>query len=100
MVSENQLPRINSERPSEDERRTEVLYVQLRSTGIRLAEFMQVFGEDLVLNQDVQYFIQDGLIEIEGGLLRLTQKGYRFCDGIVTKLLNSTASNRVLTSSI
>jgi oxygen-independent coproporphyrinogen-3 oxidase len=98
MVREGNLPRINSELPSFEERRTEVLYVQLRSTGIRLAEFMQTFGEDLVLNQEVQYLIQDGLLEIHYGLLRLTRIGYRFCDGIVTKLLNSTEANRVLTS--
>jgi oxygen-independent coproporphyrinogen III oxidase len=98
MVREVKLPRINSERPTPEERRTEVLYVQLRSTGVRLAEFMQVFGEDLVLNRDVQYFIQDGLLEIHNGLLRLTSTGYRFCDGIVTKLLNSSAANRVLIS--
>jgi oxygen-independent coproporphyrinogen-3 oxidase len=98
LIGEQKLPRINSERPSNEERRTEVLYVQLRSTGVRLVEFMQIFGEDLVLNQDVKYFLQDGLMEIHDGLLRLTQKGYRFCDGIVTKLLNSTEANRVLTS--
>lgn len=98
MLREGKLPRINSEKPSPEERRTEVLYVQLRSTGIRLAEFMRLFGEDLVLNRDVQYFIQDGLLELRDGFLHLTQRGYRFCDGIVTKLLNSTPANRVLIS--
>ncbi|MDP4200830.1 MAG: radical SAM family heme chaperone HemW [Bacteroidota bacterium] len=88
MIERGELPRINSERPSLDERRIEVLYVQLRSTGIRLAEFEEAFREALLLHPEVQYFLGDGLLRVDGDLLRLTPQGYRFCDGIVTKLVS------------
>jgi oxygen-independent coproporphyrinogen-3 oxidase len=89
MVRANTLPIINRERLSLEERRTEILYLQLRSTGVRLAEFMETFGEDLILNRDVQYLLEDGKVVAEDGLLKLTREGYRFCDGIVTRLLQT-----------
>lgn len=88
MIADGTLPRINSERPTPDERRTEVLYVQLRSTGVRLAEFEEAFGGALLLNPEVQHLIGEGMLRVEDNLLRLTSKGYRFCDGIVTRLIS------------
>ena len=87
MIRAGKLPTINRERLSIEERRTEILYLHLRSTGIVLANFMEVFGEDLLLNPEVGYFIEDGILTNENGLLKLTQKGYRFCDGVVSKLM-------------
>jgi oxygen-independent coproporphyrinogen III oxidase len=87
MIRAGKLPTINRERLSIAERRTEILYLHLRSTGIVLNNFMEVFGEDLLLNPEVGYFIEDGILTSEGGILKLTQKGYRFCDGVVSKLM-------------
>ncbi len=87
MIRAGKLPIINSERLTPEDRRTEILYLQLRSTGIRLKDFESDFSEDLLKNQDVQWFMEDGMLVSEEGLLKLTQKGYRFCDGIVTRLL-------------
>ena len=90
MISEGKLPRINSERPSLEERRTEVLYIQLRSTGVQLLEFMEAFGEDLVFNKDVHAFVEEGWMMVNDGILKLTADGYRFCDAIVTRLMDIT----------
>ncbi len=95
MIAENKLPRINSERPSMEERRTEVLYLQLRSTGVMLREFMEAFGEDLVLNKNVHAFIEEGWMIVNDGILKLTANGYRFCDAIVTRLMGT--NNRIAT---
>ncbi len=91
------LPIINRERLTIEERRTEVLYLQLRSTGLRINEFNNFFGEDLLANPQISYLMEDGMIIIEDGMIRLTSKGYRFCDGIVNRLMNS--SERELTPS-
>lgn len=91
MVRDAKLPRINSERLTINEKRTETLYLQLRSIGIRLGEFRDRFGEDLLQEDEVQYLIADGLLRTDGDRLRLTQSGYRFCDGIVRRLIREPA---------
>lgn len=87
MILNGRLPRLNSEQLSREEQRTEILYLQLRSTGIRLDEFAELFGEDLLVSDEVQYLISDGMLEQESNVLRLTASGYRFCDGIVGRLI-------------
>jgi oxygen-independent coproporphyrinogen III oxidase len=87
-IRAGKLPIINRERLTMQERRTEVLYLQLRSTGIRLSEFMEVFDEDLLLNSNIHDFIEEGMMNVENGDLKLTAKGYRFCDAIVTRLMD------------
>ena len=91
------LPIINHERLTMAERRTEVLYLQLRSTGVRLHEFMEAFGEDLVLNKDVHAFIEEGWMVVNDGILKLRANGFRFCDAIVTRLMstNDRAATRI-----
>lgn len=73
-----------------------MLYLQLRATGLRIDEFNLFFGEDLLVNSQISYLMEDGMIIIEDGVITLTRKGYRFCDGIVNRLMNS--SDRELTS--
>ena len=92
-----ELPRIIPSGLSFEERRTEVLYVQLRSTGVRLREFMEAFGEDLVLNKNVHTFIEEGWMTVNDGILKLTSDGYRFCDAIVTRLMDTpeTVATRI-----
>ncbi|HZK75618.1 MAG TPA: radical SAM family heme chaperone HemW, partial [Candidatus Kapabacteria bacterium] len=87
-IRAGKLPIINRERLTLQERRTEVLYLQLRSTGIRLSEFMEVFGEDLLLNLDVLAFIEEEWMNASEGVLKLTPEGYRYCDAIVTRLMD------------
>ena len=87
-IRAGELPIINRERLTMAERRTEVLYLQLRSSGLRIDEFNNFFGENLLSNPQISYLIEDGMIIIEDGMVRLTRKGYRFCDGIVNRLMN------------
>jgi len=87
------LPRINKEVPSFEERKLEVLYVQLRSTGVRVKEYAEQFGIDLIENEEVKHLLQDGMLTFDGSLLSLTKLGYRFCDGIVTTVLSHQPSS-------
>jgi oxygen-independent coproporphyrinogen-3 oxidase len=104
-IRAEKLPVINREWLTREERRTEVIYLQLRSTGLRINEFNTFFGEDILLNSQIPYLIEDGMITIDSYLLRLTRKGYRFCDGIVKSLMNPskrefTPSEFVLSDSV
>ncbi len=89
MIDSGKLPRLESERLSDEERRTEALYLQLRSTGIDLKRHKEEFDEELLMNPEVQALMRDGFLQlVEEHLLALTQLGYRFCDGIVVRLLD------------
>lgn len=81
------LPRNNSERPDLLERRIEVLFCGLRSTGVHIPQFNTSFREDLRSNRELVRIIDEGLATIEGDILRLSATGYRFCDNIVVRLL-------------
>ncbi len=83
------LPTINREKLTMEERRTEILYLQLRSTGLRVRVFNEFFGEDILAQPQISYLFEDGMIEVEGDSLRLTTKGFRFCDGVVKKLMHA-----------
>lgn len=93
-ILDGTLPRLNSEHPSKEERRTEVLYLGLRSTGVRLGQFRDFFGEDLLLDPEILALIEDGMLTIDHDLLKLSTRGYRFCDGIVTRLLEPVSAGR------
>jgi oxygen-independent coproporphyrinogen-3 oxidase len=87
MISEDKLPRINSEKLSLDRRRTEVLFCQLRATGINIAQFNSVFSEDILQHPELSHLIKDGMLEHADNYLRLTKRGYRFCDAVVLRLM-------------
>ena len=89
MIAEDKLPRINSEKLSLEKRRTEILFVQLRATGIDLDTFKNIFNEDLLQHPELPMLIEEGMVEHVGDYLRLTKKGYRFCDAVVLRLMNS-----------
>ncbi len=91
-IRSGNLPIINRERLTREERRTEILYLQLRSIGIRISEFLEAFGEDLMLNPNIHNFLAEGMMIKENDFLKLTAEGYRFCDAIVTRLM--TTNNR------
>ncbi len=89
MIESGKLPRLESEVITVEERRTEVLYLQLRSTGIDLERHAEEFSENLMENPEVQALVQDGFLKlVDERNLALTQLGYRFCDGIVVRLLD------------
>jgi oxygen-independent coproporphyrinogen-3 oxidase len=86
-IEKNELPYINSETLSTNERRTEVLYCQLRATGIDLNTFKEVFEEDLLSDPIVAELLDEKVVAVDNGKLCLTQKGYRYCDAIVVRLM-------------
>ena len=87
MIRAGELPRINSERATLNQSRTEVLFCQLRSTGIDIARFDQAFDEDLLAHPDIESLLEEEMVEVSDGKLRLTEKGYRYCDAIVVRLM-------------
>jgi len=87
MISEEKLPRINSEKLSMEKRRTEVLFCQLRATGINLELFNNAFGEDLLRHPELRMLMDEGMIEHRENYLRLTKKGFRFCDAVILRLM-------------
>jgi oxygen-independent coproporphyrinogen-3 oxidase len=87
MIAEDKLPRINSERVSPGKRRTEVLFCQLRATGLDIHSFNPIFSEDILSHGELPMLIEEGMIEHSGNYLRLTKKGYRFCDAVVLRLM-------------
>ncbi len=89
MIGEDKLPRINSEKLSLEKRRTEILFVQLRATGIDLNTFKKTFGEDLLQHAELPMLMEEGMIEHVGNYIQLTKKGYRFCDAVVLRLMGS-----------
>ncbi|MFI5264228.1 MAG: coproporphyrinogen III oxidase family protein, partial [Candidatus Kapaibacterium sp.] len=90
MIAEEKLPRINSEKLSLEKRRTEILFVQLRATGIDLDAFTNIFSEDLLQHPELPMLLQEGMVEHLGNRLRLTKKGYRFCDAVVLRLMGKS----------
>ena len=87
MISEGKLPRINSEKLSLDKRRTEILFVQLRATGLDVESFNKSYDENILLHPELPMLIEEGMLEHSGNYLRLTKKGYRFCDAVVLRLM-------------
>ncbi|HYM19408.1 MAG TPA: radical SAM family heme chaperone HemW [Candidatus Kapabacteria bacterium] len=81
------LPRNNSEHPSIKERRTEILFCGLRSTGIDLRKFSETFNENIVSHSAIAGLVSEGLIEFDHETLKLTLKGYRYCDAVVVRLM-------------
>ncbi|MDP4219653.1 MAG: radical SAM family heme chaperone HemW [Bacteroidota bacterium] len=87
MIEGGKLPRINSEELPIENRKTEVLFCQLRATGIALRQFKKIFGEDLLRHAELPMLLHEGMVVVEGDYLKLTKKGYRFCDGVVIRLM-------------
>jgi oxygen-independent coproporphyrinogen-3 oxidase len=88
-IVKNEMPRINSETLNQDERRTEVLYCQLRSIGIDLGRFEREFGEDLLFHSEIEHLRNEGMVDLRDSFLHLTEKGYRYCDAIVVRLMQN-----------
>jgi oxygen-independent coproporphyrinogen-3 oxidase len=86
-IDQGHLPTVNSETLSLEDRRTEVLYCQLRATGIDRARFKEAFEEDLLLDPVVADLLAEGHVVVKDNMLQLTQKGYRYCDAIVVRLM-------------
>ncbi len=88
-VESNELPRNNSERPKPDERRTEILFCGLRSIGVDRKRFFEEFGEDIAEHPETSSLLTEGYIVVTDSLVSLTKEGYRYCDAIVVRLMET-----------
>ncbi len=86
-LDSDNLPINNSETPSLSERRTEIIFCGLRAAGIDREIFKRTFNEDIASHPKISELIDDGLITLSDSTVRLTSKGYRFCDAVVVALL-------------
>lgn len=67
----------------------ERIFLGLRSGGIHLKRLRLDFGYDLEDRQggEVHALLDEGMARLDGGLLRLTSKGYVLCDEICSRFL-------------
>lgn len=81
----------NTETLTAEQRRTELAFTTLRADGLPVDRFRTEFGVDVraALQPHLGYWIDDGLIEDRGSVLRLTQKGYQLCDSMTLTVLDS-----------
>lgn len=88
-VHANMLPVTNSEVLSTQDRMFERAFLELRSRGIRKAEFMQDFGIsiDIALQELIREFTKDELLLSSSERLRLSSKGYAVCDAITLEAI-------------
>ncbi len=74
---------------SEEQKLNEYVMLALRSSGVRLEEFKNMFGDNWI-NKKYDYFValkERNLVSIENNLLRLTKSGYALCDEILKDIL-------------
>ncbi len=91
MVAANMLPITNSEVLSEKERMFERAFLELRSKGIRLAEFQRDFGISLktVMQPLFTKYEGENLLHIQKNRISLTPRGYVLCDAISADVITA-----------
>jgi len=65
------------------------LFCGLRSIGIDRKQFNEAFDEDIMSHPEMISLIDEGLVEVTDERISLTTKGYRYCDAIVVRLMES-----------
>jgi oxygen-independent coproporphyrinogen III oxidase len=73
---------------------SERIFLGLRSSGLDLARLAADLGYDLPTRQRemVKWMAEAGLAGAEGGILRLTAKGYLLCDEVCRRVLQEVGS--------
>jgi oxygen-independent coproporphyrinogen-3 oxidase len=68
----------------------EAVMLGLRGEGVDLARVGSLYGVDLLVSKAaaVRQFASDGFLVVEGGTMKLTDKGYLLCDEISKLLLS------------
>jgi oxygen-independent coproporphyrinogen-3 oxidase len=78
-----------SETISPEKALNEFVMLELRSSGLNIKEFGNLFG-DSWLKEKYPYFEllkKNDFVQISNGLIKLTKKGYAICDEILKELL-------------
>jgi oxygen-independent coproporphyrinogen-3 oxidase len=88
-VDKNQNAVMNFEILDINQMKDEYIMLALRSKGLSIEDFKKHFGSDWIdkHSQDFNVLKNEGLIEINHNLIRLTSKGYAICDEILSKIL-------------
>lgn len=88
-VNEKQNAIMNYEVLTKEQMRNEYIMLALRSKGLNLTEYINSFGAEWLdkHSKDFEIMKNEGLIEIEHNLIKLTPKGYAICDEILSKIL-------------
>lgn len=88
-VNEKQNAMMNFEELTKEQMRNEYIMLALRSKGLKLAEYINSFGAEWLdkHSRDFEIMKNEGLVEIEHNLIKLTPKGYAICDEILSKIL-------------
>jgi coproporphyrinogen III oxidase-like Fe-S oxidoreductase len=89
-LNRHELPTAGRERLTTEQELMETVSLGLRSDGIRLRRFRDLFNFDfLALNRTrLSEFVAAGFIEIDEETVRCTPKGYLSCDALTLELLN------------
>ena len=53
-----------------------------------IEQFNTAFDEDILHHPEMEHLIEDGMVIEKERRLCLTQKGYRYCDAVVVRLMN------------
>lgn len=78
-----------SELISEEQKPNEYIMLALRSSGLNIKEFQNMFGDNWI-NEKYDYFVklkERNLVRIENNLIHLTKSGYALCDAILKEIL-------------
>ncbi len=88
-VSQNQHAIMNYEFLNKEQMREEYIMLALRSKGLNLNEYKNIFGSDWLDKhmEDFKLLEQRKLIEVNNQLIRLTSSGYAICDEILSKII-------------
>jgi len=90
-IISNELPIKSSENLTTDQKIAEKLMLSLRASGLKLQNFQDEFGIDILkkCNYLVDDWIVMGYCTKTNGTLKLTDKGYFVSDTLISSLLNS-----------
>lgn len=88
-VKAGRLPVVNSEKLGKKEKIFERAFLELRSQGIRIAEFQQDFGIEIfdLVQSLLQKYADENFFNILNGKIALTSKGFAVCDELSTEII-------------
>jgi oxygen-independent coproporphyrinogen-3 oxidase len=88
VLSRNQRPIGGKECLEREDLLIEEIFLGLRSGGINVHQLQKEYGIDLFQRypQKLTRFLQENLLTFDRKMIRLTDKGFLFCDGIALEL--------------
>lgn len=90
-IREGHLPVANRERITKEQALTEYISLGLRSDGIRLRRFEDLFKFDFLSRNSsaISGYVRDGLLTVTDEYVRCTPKGYLWCDSLTLEFLRN-----------